>query len=856
MRKINPAIIAVAAILVLTAIGLTVSGPAAAPATTSPAAPVSQPAPPTFDQYGGYVPLPVTNRSGFFRTVQVGGRWWLATPDGHAFFSLGINAVNAIGGLDQPDGYAGYFNKQYASLGEWQQLTARRLLNWNFNTLGAWADPALTGRGLAETRILGLSDGADVPQVNPHFPDVFDPAYAAAVDKAARAAISPSDINNRWLIGYFSDNELWWYKDGFYVDQPNNSVVENYIQQAANKPGKLAWVASLEAKYPTVAELNRTWGTEYASFRDGANSVLAATSITVPAATDDKLAFLRQVSDRYFEITSSAIKERDPNHLILGSRFLPPPIFRAVVEGATPYIDVFSVNMYNRNFANPALELADTVGQWSGKPVIVSEFTARAQDSGMPNGFRAPGPVTPSQPARADAYRVFLYTLASRPFVVGLHWFPYVDDSAHTGNSNNWGLVTVHDQPYSDLLSRMSATNRDLYSTRLAQTNEQPPVPAYPDYAGAVFDLKPTFRWIKAGGGSFTLQVARTPDFGNARSYAVSGSSFAVPDALDYGRWYWRIRTVGSQLGSLAYTAPQPFYVHRVVDEQPISSFESDAELAWQPEPAASFSLRRTTDGATAGRNAGEFTYNGTVGAFPGAYSWSFARRQPEGAGFRPRDWSRFDFYAYDATNPDATLPDPLVQTRITGDNDAAGFYEYSTVLRPGFNQVAAPLRDAPARIDLAAVGHLRQGLLRPRPGQRIILDNIRLVAVDQRVPAQPTIPAVASDAVLSGTVELDWQSYRPATSTVGYRVYVSTADFSSAAGITPVVVLDAAVQHTRVKLARLGGGTAMLRNGTRYYFAVAPIDVWGNEGALGPTTIAVPTANDRLGLLTRQPPS
>jgi len=802
------------------------------------------------DQYGGYLGLPLANNSGYFRTTQVGGRWWLVTPSGHAFFSLGVNSVNAIGGLGQPDGYATYFAAQYANLGDWQQLTTRRLLGWHFNTLGAWADPALAHRGLAETRILALSAGADIPRVNSSFPDVFDPAFAAATRLAAQSAISTAEVNDPWIIGYYSDNELWWYKDGVYYDQPNNSVVENFIAQAANKPGKLAWVASLEAHYPTVAALNAAWGSSYSDFRTGNNSLLAATSVTNLAASEDKLAFLRQIAGEYFRITNAAIKARDPNHLLLGCRFLPPPIFRPIIEGGAQYVDVFSVNMYNRTFSNPNLASVDTIGLWANKPVMITEFTARAADSGLPNGFRAPGQVGPTTDSRADSYRIFLHTLVSRPFVVGLHWFPYSDDATVSGNSNSWGLVTVHDLPYRELVSRMSEINRQLYTTAIGQFSGQTPIPTNPAYLGAIFGNSVQFRWQPvAGAGGYTLQAARTPDFVNARSYSLGNvNNYTAPDGFDYGRWYWRIRSNGEVLDSLAYTTAQPFYVYKVTGSTMLGSFESEAELAnWQPEPAASFSLSRTATGATAGSSTGLFSYNGQVGAISGSYSWSYARKQPEGAAFQPRNWSGYDFYAFDATNPSSDLPDPNTETRLTGDDDAGSFYNYQTILRHGFNQVAIPLREAAARLNLAAIGHLRQGLLRPRAGQTLAFDNIRLLTADHSIPTQPAISPSAADGLLSGMVELDWAIYQPISSTVGYHIYANTANFSSAAGMTPVVTIDAAAQHTRVKLARLGGNTAPLLNGTLYYFAVAPVDAWGNEGPLGPTATATPSAPANL---------
>ncbi|MES2821650.1 MAG: beta-agarase [Pseudomonadota bacterium] len=50
---------------------------------------------PGLDQYGGLLEGPSFEASGFFRTEKRDGRWFLVTPEGHPFFSLGVNAVTA-----------------------------------------------------------------------------------------------------------------------------------------------------------------------------------------------------------------------------------------------------------------------------------------------------------------------------------------------------------------------------------------------------------------------------------------------------------------------------------------------------------------------------------------------------------------------------------------------------------------------------------------------------------------------------------------------------------------------------------------------------------------------------------------
>ncbi|MCY1394475.1 hypothetical protein D3C76_453180 [compost metagenome] len=50
------------------------------------------------DTFGGWIEGPGFAAKGFFRTEKRDGRWYLVTPEGHPFYSLGVNAVAADSG--------------------------------------------------------------------------------------------------------------------------------------------------------------------------------------------------------------------------------------------------------------------------------------------------------------------------------------------------------------------------------------------------------------------------------------------------------------------------------------------------------------------------------------------------------------------------------------------------------------------------------------------------------------------------------------------------------------------------------------------------------------------------------------
>ncbi|MFP3849921.1 beta-agarase [Pseudomonas sp. W5-01] len=50
---------------------------------------------PAHDKYGGLLNGPAFEAKGFFRTEKRDERWYLVTPEGHPFYSLGVNAISA-----------------------------------------------------------------------------------------------------------------------------------------------------------------------------------------------------------------------------------------------------------------------------------------------------------------------------------------------------------------------------------------------------------------------------------------------------------------------------------------------------------------------------------------------------------------------------------------------------------------------------------------------------------------------------------------------------------------------------------------------------------------------------------------
>jgi hypothetical protein len=93
-----------------------------------------------YDAYSGWLKLK-GDKTGYFHTQQIQGRWWLVTPGGNAFFSKGVDNVSFVSESDDSP-------KAPDDPTAWAKATSRQLHEWNFNTAGAWSASQLYAAGI------------------------------------------------------------------------------------------------------------------------------------------------------------------------------------------------------------------------------------------------------------------------------------------------------------------------------------------------------------------------------------------------------------------------------------------------------------------------------------------------------------------------------------------------------------------------------------------------------------------------------------------------------------------------------------------------------------------------------------
>jgi hypothetical protein len=461
------------------------------------------PALPDRDEYGGWASGPRLEASGFFRTARQDGKWWLVTPDGHLFFSLGMDVISTQDGYTFVEGREKMFTwlpgpaeplakhyrnddralygpikkgrsfnfdeanleRQYGPdyLPPWRAMALDRLRAWGFNTIGNWSDPKLADLKrvpyVATIDISGdfarVSSGLDYWG---KMPDPFDPRFATAAEESIREP-APKIRDDPWCLGYFIDNEISW--GGGEGDKGHYGLAYGTLATTRESPAKAALLRQLKERYGEVERLNAAWGTRFPSWETLLDRPFEPQGALTQSMKEDFSAFLRAFARQYFRVIRDTLRRSDPSHLYLGCRFA----WRTpeAVEAAAEFCEVVSFNIYQARLDPKEWDFVRSLN----KPCIIGEFHFGALDRGM---FHPGLVAAANQQARAEMYRDYVLSVIHHPAFVGCHWFQYFDEPltgrSYDGENYNIGFVTVTDTPYPEMVAAAKAVHAQVYSGR------------------------------------------------------------------------------------------------------------------------------------------------------------------------------------------------------------------------------------------------------------------------------------------------------------------------------------------------------------------------------------------------------
>lgn len=378
---------------------------------------------------------------------KVDGRWMFISADGRPFRAYGADWINYDGFKDAKTGRSPYREANDRKFGgdraKWADETAARLKDWGFTAMGGGHTPELAAKGIPHAGFVAINHfqraGTNRAErsIGPKFPNVFHPDWPAFCDAQARETCA-ARVGDPNLIGWFFGNELHWWGSG-----------------------KGVWRFGL---FRDAAALPDT--------HTAKRALLEFCGGTTNVTDDVKTRFLELCAEKYFGTACSAIRRYDPDHLILGCRFMgwEGGAVSNVWAIASRYCDVISFNQYPK-FTNGALyvrkepfrTVLDRLNGWTGgKPLLISEWSFLARDSGLPCTTGA-GHVFETQAQRAQAVARFLKEMNPHPDVIGHNFFMWLDEPAgglaegSTGENGNYGLVNAAGEPYGPVVDAFRA---------------------------------------------------------------------------------------------------------------------------------------------------------------------------------------------------------------------------------------------------------------------------------------------------------------------------------------------------------------------------------------------------------------
>jgi len=388
----------------------------------------------------------------FIRVIEDGGMWWFEDGQGQRFFSLGVNCVGGCFGHTEDS----------AMEASRKQRIVTHLIDHGFNTAASWSSPSVWDQFYFSDQIYtGFREERD---------DAFDDfLWKERFEPCIRDEVKPF-LGKDNFIGYFVDNEPRW-------NAPE--IFKFYVGLPRERPGSKAFVSFIESFYQgDINRLNKEWGASYQGFGNIPSSS-PVRSYSVVMERGFLRAWRNEVATTYYGRYTALLRSLDPHHLILGVRYRGTPemdLFRAL----SPYFDVNSINEYNR-YGNLKPEF-EALYKVSGKPLMITEFSF--------SGFPEPGHRSMlnidvySQENRGIGYRKYVLEAARAPFMVGMHWFFWMDypkqDEAEGGflPDENVGLVTCDEsRTYEELAAWIKRTNREVHVVHgTAQVKEHPKI--------------------------------------------------------------------------------------------------------------------------------------------------------------------------------------------------------------------------------------------------------------------------------------------------------------------------------------------------------------------------------------------
>ncbi|MEZ9139083.1 MULTISPECIES: agarase [unclassified Shewanella] len=352
---------------------------------------------------------------------------------------------------------------------QWHKVTAQRMQDWGFTSFGNWVDPAFYQSKQVPYFANGwiIGDFKTLSGETNHWglmPDPFDPVFAQRA-KITIDAIANNIQSSPWCVGIFIDNEKSWGERTGSVAARYGVILDAISKNSQDSPAKNAFMQRIQTQYKTVEALNTAWEIKLSSWQEFADG-LVFESYNDQVISDLSM-LLKLLGEQYFTVVHDTLAQALPNHLYMGARMANWGMPDEIIKASLKYSDVLSFNIYEEGMQTDYWQFLEEVDL----PVVVGEFhIGTATDSGLYN----PGIVhAANQEDRARMYTDYMQSVLEKPYMVGAHWFQYIDEPisgrAFDGENANIGFVTITDVPYPEMIKAVKQVTSTMYQQRYEQ---------------------------------------------------------------------------------------------------------------------------------------------------------------------------------------------------------------------------------------------------------------------------------------------------------------------------------------------------------------------------------------------------
>ncbi len=357
-------------------------------------------------------------------------------------------------------------NEPESYISKWVDVTLDRMKSWGFTSFGNWVDPAFYPNEEVPYFANGWIIG-DYQTLKPDLdiwgpiPDFYDPKFAERADVTI-SVIAEEIKGSPWCIGVFIDNEKSWGNPNAPDETRYAVILDAFSKSTSESYAKAEFSKQLKEKYATVTALNAAWETQ---FNTWAEFDVGFKPERFPSALIDDMSKLYEgFSEQYFKIVEGTLNKYLPNHIYMGARMASWGMPKETIKAAVKYSDVMSFNIYDEGIKNNGWDFFADIN----KPVIIGEFHIGAiSDTGL---FHPGLVMAADQSDRAQMYKDYMKTVIDNPYLVGAHWFQYVDSPitgrAFDGENYNVGFVSGTDIPYPEMVDAARNVMRDIYPYR------------------------------------------------------------------------------------------------------------------------------------------------------------------------------------------------------------------------------------------------------------------------------------------------------------------------------------------------------------------------------------------------------